>query len=55
MIHSSGWIWSAFLFATFSTTYDTKPAPMPAEIEYVNGISTIVRNAGMRDLEIASS
>ena len=25
----------------------TKPAPMPAVIEYVNGMSTIVRNAGI--------
>ncbi len=29
------------------TTYAMKPAPMPAVIEYVNGISTIVRNAGI--------
>ena len=31
-----------------------KPAPMPTVIEYVNGISTIVRNAG-RAISMSSS
>jgi hypothetical protein len=28
-------------------TYAMKPAPMPFVMEYVKGITTIVRNAGM--------
>src|SRR4051794_18272469 len=36
-----------FLRASLRATYVTKPTPIPLVIEYVNGITAIVRNAGI--------
>src|SRR3954447_26662271 len=44
--HINGWTWRALPRTIFRITNATNPAPMPAEIEYVNGIRMMVRNAG---------
>src|SRR4051794_12002811 len=41
-----GWISRARPVAALSSTYEMTPAPMPLEMEYVNGISVTVRKAG---------
>ena len=45
-IQRSGWTWRAWPRAIFTRTQAMKPAPMPTVMLYVNGMSTIVRNAG---------